>query len=59
MELLDDDVIETLRDCQKLFKETLPKFNWANSFLDANAIRLLNEVPIKVDKLLQDIDNGN
>jgi len=31
--------------CQKLFRDALPKFNWGASALDANAIRLLNEVP--------------
>lgn len=32
----------------KMENEALPKFNWGASALDANAIRLLNEVPAKV-----------
>ena len=40
---------DALQAAQRLFKEALPKFNWGASFLDANAIRLLNEVPAKVD----------
>ena len=40
---------EALQAAQRLFKEALPKFNWAASFLDANAIQLLNEVPAKVN----------
>lgn len=38
-----------LQAAQRLFKEALPKFNWGASFLDANAIQLLNEVPAKVN----------
>jgi hypothetical protein len=34
-----------LEDCQRLFREALPKFNWAASALDGGAIELLNEVP--------------
>ena len=44
---------DTLKRCQRLFKEALPKFNWGASALDANAIRLLNEVPGEVDKVLK------
>ena len=40
---------DALQAAQRLFKEALPKFNWGASFLDANAIQLLNEVPAKVD----------
>lgn len=39
---------DALEAAQRLFKEALPKFNWGASFLDANAIQLLNEVPAKV-----------
>lgn len=42
-----------LERTQKLFDEALPKFNWAASFLDANAIRLLNEVPGEVRAALE------
>jgi len=41
-------MLEALRDCTRLINEALPKFNWAASALDANAIMLLNEVPSKV-----------
>ncbi len=37
---------------KRLFDEALPKFNWGGSRLDANAIRLLNEVPPLVDVVL-------
>ena len=40
---------DALQAAQRLFREALPKFNWGASFLDANAIQLLNEVPAKVD----------
>lgn len=39
---------EALAAANRLFEEALPKFNWGASALDANAIRLLNEVPAKV-----------
>lgn len=38
---------EALAAANRLFEEALPKFNWGASALDANAIRLLNEVPAK------------
>lgn len=37
--------LKALKAAERLFKEALPKFNWGASALDANAIRLLNEVP--------------
>lgn len=40
---------DALQAAQRLLKEALPKFNWGASFLDADAIQLLNEVPAKVD----------
>lgn len=39
---------KALERCLRLFDEALPKFNWGASFLDANAIALLNEVPGEV-----------
>ena len=39
---------DALRLCERLFAEALPKFDWGASALDANAIRLLNEVPAAV-----------
>lgn len=47
------DPIEALQACQKLLREALPKFNWGDSFLDVNAIKLLNEVLILVDRVLE------
>ena len=41
------DLLEALLDCVVLFQNALPKFNWGASALDAEAIRLLNEVPNK------------
>ena len=41
-----------LRAAKRLFDEALPKFHWGKSSLDANAIRLLNEVPPLVDAVL-------
>lgn len=38
----------TLERAQRLCKEALPKFNWGASFLDGNAIQLLNEVPAEI-----------
>ena len=50
---------EVLRDCQRLFKEALPKFDWGRSPLDANAIQLLNTVPGKVRNILHLCIHGN
>lgn len=44
---------DALEAAQRLFKEALPKFNWGASFLDANAIQLLNEVPAKVNAAIR------
>ena len=44
---------DALQAAQRLFKEALPKFNWEASFLDANAIQLLNEVPAKVNAAIR------
>ena len=44
---------DALQAAQRLFKEALPKFNWGASFLDANAIQLLNEVPAKVNAAIR------
>ena len=45
-------LLGALMQCQRLFKDALPKFNWGASFLDANAIQLLNDTPARVDKVL-------
>lgn len=45
----DDEIINecvfALQMTERLINEALPKFNWGASNLDANAIKLLNEVP--------------
>lgn len=46
------DLLEALEGCMKLFDEALTKFNWGASALDANAIDLLNSVPIKVARAI-------
>lgn len=46
------NVMDVLRRCQRLFDEALPKFNYGASFLDGNAIALLNEVPAEVKAAL-------
>lgn len=42
------DLLAALRRTDQLIRVALPKFNWGASALDANAIRLLNEVPGEV-----------
>jgi hypothetical protein len=46
------DMLEALRSVEQMIDESFSKFNWGASFLNANAIRLLNEVPIKVAKTI-------
>lgn len=46
---------EVLLRVQALFERALPKFNWGASFLDAEAIMLLNEVPLEVTARLREI----
>ena len=43
---------DALEAAQKLCREALPKFNWSASCLDANAIRLLNDVPCQIDEAI-------
>lgn len=47
-----EDMRAALVECQRLFEEALPKFDWGKSHLDGNAILLLNNVPIQVGKVL-------
>lgn len=47
-----DALVEALKRSQELFEKALPKFNWGSSFLNAEAIKLLNDVPIEVAKAL-------
>jgi hypothetical protein len=43
------DLLAALLAARRLFAEALPRFDWGRSALDANAIQLLNEVPIMVE----------
>jgi hypothetical protein len=42
---LNAELVAALKRSIRLFDEALPKFDWGRSALDANAIKLLNEVP--------------
>lgn len=42
-------MFDALVRAQRLLNEAVPKFNYGASYLDANAIRLLNEVPGEVN----------
>ena len=44
---------EALKLALRLCEEALPKFNWGASFLDANAIQLLNTVPAAIKAALE------
>jgi hypothetical protein len=46
------ELLAALEAAQRLCREALPKFDWCKSALDANAITLLNEVPIQIDAAL-------
>jgi hypothetical protein len=56
------EAVAALERCAVLFDEALPKFSWGASFLDADAVRLLNEVPMQawaaLDKF-KEIQNEN
>jgi len=49
--------IARLRDAlilaKRMIDEALPKFDWGKSYLDANAITLLNEAPVAVNAALE------
>lgn len=47
------DLVKALERAERLCNEALPKFNWAKSALDANAIALLNEVPGEISRALK------
>ena len=51
-------MLEALNACAVLFAEALPKFDWGRSALDANAIRLLNEVPGIVRAAILEANGG-
>jgi hypothetical protein len=47
-----EEMLNALLAMQELIDVVLPKFNWGASALDANAIRLLNDVPIRIRKAI-------
>lgn len=53
-ELLDinAELLEALEAADALCRIALPTFNWADSPLTADAIRLLNEVPGKITRAI-------
>jgi hypothetical protein len=53
-----DELLEALKQTQRLIDEALPKFNWGNSALDANAISLLNSVPLAVNAAIAKAEGG-
>lgn len=50
--LNDGDMLAALKAAYRMIEEALPKFNWGASTLDANAIHLLNDAPVKVAKAI-------
>ncbi len=56
--VVDDAVLHALERAVQLFDQALPKFDWGKSPLDANAIRLLNEVPAEVRATLRQLAGG-
>ncbi len=47
--------VEALEAVKRMNDEALPQLDWRESALDANAFRLLNEVPIAVQTTLEAI----
>ncbi|WP_322037956.1 hypothetical protein [Burkholderia cenocepacia] len=57
---IDTDTLRVIRDAlaaaDEMNDKALPKFNWGASFLDAQAIQLLNETPSTVKRALATVD---
>lgn len=47
--------IHALQHAKRMIDIALPKFNWGDSCLDAEAITLLNEVPIEINAALKQV----
>ncbi len=47
-------LLAALKQAERMIDEALPKFNWGDSFLDADAITLLNEAPIAVKAAIRE-----
>lgn len=52
-QIVMQDLLTVCELAMRLFNEALPKFNWGQSALDANAISLLNTVPAAVNAALE------
>jgi hypothetical protein len=51
-------LVEAAQLAQRMNREALGKFNWGASFLDANAIDLLNRAPADLDAALSRIGSA-
>lgn len=56
--MLETELYEALKEAEKLIDVALSKFNWGASFLDAEAISILNETPIKIRHIIQKFENS-
>ena len=54
---VNEEMLAALKAAERLFREAHPKFNWRASFLDAQAITLLNEVPLQVRAAIERAEN--
>lgn len=50
---INDQMLKALIAAKKMCDEALPKFNWGASFLDANAINLLNSTPGQISAAIR------
>jgi hypothetical protein len=53
---VSNNTLETLKLLDRVFQEAVPKFNWGASFLDANAIDLLNRAPPALTRLIAELE---
>ena len=52
-----DAVLAVLVDMRECFEKTIPQFNWGTSALSGKAIRQLNELPGKVEQVINQLEN--
>lgn len=52
------NIIDALKAATELIDIVLPQFNWGNSALNADAYRILNETPKKINQALKDIKSN-
>ena len=48
------ELLDVVLLTQKMFREAMPKLNWAESALDANAIMLLKDTEIAVNRAVRE-----